>query len=180
MSVAVQQTVPDVVFHTRVRDESIGGENPFRWVDKTTEDIFGGRRVVLFALPGAFTPTCSSNHLPRYEQLYDEIRAQGIDEVICLSVNDAFVMFQWSKQQGVKNVFMLPDGNGDFTRKMGMLVEKENLGFGMRSWRYSMVVNDRQIEKIFIEPNYQDNCPTDPFEVSDADTMLAYLKGQTR
>jgi peroxiredoxin len=177
MSVAVQQTVPDVVFHTRVRDESIGGDNPFRWQDRTTEDIFGGRRVVLFALPGAFTPTCSSNHLPRYEELYDEIRAQGIDEVICLSVNDAFVMFQWSKQQGAEKVFMLPDGNGDFTRKMGMLVEKDNLGFGMRSWRYSMVVNDRQIEKIFIEPNFQDNCPTDPFEVSDADTMLAYLKG---
>jgi len=177
MSVAVQQTVPDVVFRTRVRDESVGGDNPFRWQDRTTADIFGGRRVVVFALPGAFTPTCSSNHLPRYEELYDEILAQGIDEVICLSVNDAFVMFQWSKQQGAQKVFMLPDGNADFTRKMGMLVDKDNLGFGMRSWRYSMVVNDRKIEKIFIEPDFQDNCPTDPFEVSDAATMLAYLKG---
>ncbi|ASC69115.1 Putative peroxiredoxin [Halomicronema hongdechloris C2206] len=174
---AVIERVPDVVFKTRVRDESVGGDNPFRWEDRTTGDIFSGKRVVVFSLPGAFTPTCSSNHLPRYEELYDEIKAQGIDEIICVSVNDAFVMYQWGKQQGVQKVFLLPDGNGEFTRKMGMLVEKSNLGFGMRSWRYSMVVNDGQIEKIFVEPHYGDNCPTDPYEVSDADTMLAYLKG---
>ncbi|MBF2027082.1 MAG: peroxiredoxin [Oscillatoriales cyanobacterium C42_A2020_001] len=168
--------VPNVVFKTRVRDESIGGTNPFRWQDRTTQEIFGGKRVVVFSLPGAFTPTCSTSHLPRYEELYDEFKALGIDAVICVSVNDAFVMFQWGKQQGAKNVFLLPDGNGEFTRKMGMLVDKSNLGFGMRSWRYSMVVNDCEIEKIFIEPDYADNCPTDPFEVSDADTMLAYLK----
>lgn len=172
----VLDRVPDVVFKTRVRDESVEGPNPFRWQDLTTEEIFGGKRVVLFSLPGAFTPTCSSTHLPRYEELYDEIKAQGVDAVICLSVNDAFVMFQWGKGQGVKNIFLLPDGNGEFTRKMGMLVEKSNLGFGLRSWRYSMVVDDSKIEKIFIEPDFSDNCPTDPFEVSDADTMLAYLK----
>ncbi len=172
----VGNQLPDVTFKTRVRDESIGGSNPFRWEDKTTQDLFGGRRVVVFSLPGAYTPTCSSNHLPRYEELYDEIRNQGVDEVMCLSVNDAFVMFQWSKQQGAQKVFMLPDGNGDFTRLMGMLVRKENLGFGPRSWRYSMVVNDGQVEKMFIEPGFEDNCPTDPFEVSDADTMLSYLK----
>ncbi|NEO48936.1 peroxiredoxin [Moorena bouillonii] len=168
--------VPDVVFKTRVRDESVAGPNPFRWQDRTTQEIFGGKRIVLFSLPGAFTPTCSSTHLPRYEELFDEIKAQGVDQVICLSVNDAFVMFQWGKQQGVQNIFLLPDGNGEFTRKMGMLVEKDNLGFGMRSWRYSMVVDDGKIEKMFVEPGYEDNCPTDPFEVSDADTMLAYLK----
>lgn len=168
--------VPDVVFKTRVRDESVGGPNPFRWQDRTTQEIFGGRRVVLFALPGAFTPTCSSTHLPRYEELYDEIKAQGIDEVICLSVNDAFVMYQWGKQQGVQKIFMLPDGSGEFTRKMGMLVQKDNLGFGQRSWRYSMVVNDGVIEKMFVEPDFSDNCPTDPFEISDADTLLDYLK----
>lgn len=168
--------VPDAVFKTRVRDESIPGPNPFRWQDRTTDDLFAGKRVVVFSLPGAFTPTCSTSHLPRYEELYDEIKAQGVDAVICISVNDAFVMFQWGKQQGATNVFLLPDGNGEFTRKMGMLVDKSNLGFGMRSWRYSMVVNDRKIEKIFIENEYGDNCPTDPFEVSDADTMLAYLK----
>ena len=173
----MREKVPDVVFKTRVRDESVEGPNPFRWQDRTTDEIFGGKRVVLFALPGAFTPTCSSTHLPRYEELYDDIKAQGIDEVICLSVNDAFVMFQWGKAQGAKNVFLLPDGNGEFTRKMGMLVNKDNLGFGMRSWRYSMVVDDKKIEKMFIEPDFGDNCPTDPFEVSDADTMLAYLYG---
>ena len=173
---AVIEKVPDVVFKTRVRDESVEGPNPFRWQDRTTQEIFGGKRVVLFSLPGAFTPTCSSTHLPRYEELYDEIKSLGVDEIICLSVNDAFVMFQWGKHQGVQRVFLLPDGNGDFTRKMGMLVEKDNLGFGLRSWRYSMVVDNGKIEKIFIEPGFEDNCPADPFEVSDADTMLAYLK----
>ena len=173
----MRDTVPNVVFKTRVRDESVEGPNPFRWQDRTTEEIFGGKKVVLFALPGAFTPTCSSTHLPGYEKHYDEFKALGVDEVICLSVNDAFVMFQWGKQQGAEKVFLLPDGNGEFTRKMGMLVNKDNLGFGMRSWRYSMLVNDMMIEKMFVEPDYGDNCPTDPFEVSDAETMLTYLKG---
>lgn len=168
--------VPNVVFKTRVRDESIPGPNPYRWQDLTTQEIFGGKRVVVFSLPGAFTPTCSTSHLPRYEELYSEFKALGIDQVICISVNDAFVMFQWGKQQGAKNVFLLPDGNGEFTRKMGMLVDKSNLGFGLRSWRYSMVVNDGNIEKFFIEPGFEDVCSLDPFEVSDADTMLAYLK----
>lgn len=172
----VATQVPDVVFKTRVRDESVGGPNPFRWQDRTTQEIFGGKRVVVFSLPGAFTPTCSSTHLPRYEELADEIKALGVDDIICLSVNDAFVMFQWGKQQGANKVFLLPDGNGEFTRKMGMLVDKSNLGFGMRSWRYSMVVNDGTIEKLFVEPGYGDNYGEDPFEVSDADTMLAYLK----
>ena len=174
---AVIERVPSVVFKTRVRDESVEGPNPFRWQDRNTEELFSGKRVVLFSLPGAFTPTCSSTHLPRYEELYEEIKAQGIDEIICISVNDAFVMFQWGKAQGVEKVFLLPDGNGEFTRKMGMLVDKANLGFGMRSWRYSAVINDGEIEKMFVEPDFGDNCPTDPFEVSDADTMLAYLKG---
>jgi len=171
------QTVPSVVFKTRVRNEALGGPNSFEWKDLTTDEIFKGKRVVLFALPGAFTPTCSSTHLPRYEELYDEIAAQGVDQVICLSVNDAFTMFQWGKQLGGDRVFLLPDGNAEFTRKMGMLVDKSNLGFGMRSWRYSMVVDNGEIEKVFVEPDFGDNCPTDPFEVSDADTMLAYLKG---
>ena len=169
--------VPDVTFKTRVRDESVGGDNPYRWEDKTTQDLFAGKKVIVFSLPGAFTPTCSSNHLPRYEELYDEFKALGVDDIICISVNDAFVMFKWGKEQGNKNVFLLPDGNGEFTRKMGMLVDKSNIGFGMRSWRYSMLVDDCAIEKMFVEPDFGDNCPVDPFEVSDADTMLAYLKG---
>ncbi|MBE9107847.1 peroxiredoxin [Nodosilinea sp. LEGE 07298] len=169
--------VPDVVFKTRVRDESVGGSNPYRWQDMTTSDLFAGKKVIVFSLPGAFTPTCSSNHLPRYEELYDEFKTHGVDAIICVSVNDAFVMFQWGQKIGANNVFLLPDGNGEFTRKMGMLVDKSNLGFGMRSWRYSMLVNDSNIEKIFVEPDFGDNCPIDPFEVSDADTMMAYLKG---
>ena len=170
------ERVPDVVFKTRVRDESIEGPNPFRWQDLTTAEIFAGKKVVLFALPGAFTPTCSSTHLPGYEKHFAEFQALGVDKVICLSVNDAFVMYQWGKAQGAENVFLLPDGNGEFSRKMGMLVEKNNLGFGDRSWRYSMYVVDGKIEKAFIEPEFGDNCPVDPFEVSDAATMLNYLK----
>lgn len=169
--------VPEVTFKTRVRDESIGGDNPFKWYDLTTDELFANKKVVIFSLPGAFTPTCSTSHLPRYEALYEEFKAQGVDEVVCLSVNDAFVMYQWGLKQGRKNVFLLPDGNGEFTRKMGMLVDKSNLGFGMRSWRYSMLVDNKKIVKAFVEPDYGDNCPTDPFEVSDADTMLKYLKG---
>ncbi len=169
--------VPQITFKTRVRDESVAGENPFRWQDVTTDDIFKGKNIVVFALPGAFTPTCSSTHAPGYESKYDEMKALGVDEVICLSVNDAFVMYQWKKHLGLEKVFMLPDGNGDFTREMGMLVKKNNLGFGDRSWRYSMHVVDGVIKKMFVEPGFEDNCPTDPFEVSDAATMLTYLKG---
>ncbi len=176
----VVDRVPDVVFKTRVRDESVGGDNPFRWQDVTTQELFGGKRVVVFSLPGAFTPTCSSTHLPGYENKYDEIKALGVDEVICLSVNDAFVMFRWGQSLKVEKVFLLPDGNAEFTRKMGMLVEKDNLGFGLRSWRYSMVVNDGNIEKMFVEPGFEDNCPTDPFEASDVDTMLNYLKANKK
>ena len=167
--------VPEVTFKTRVRDESVGGPNPFRWQDRTSADIFAGRRVVLFALPGAFTPTCSTSHLPGYEALHEHFRAADIDEVVCLSVNDAFVMYQWGKQQGVERVTLLPDGCATFTRHMGMLVDKDNLGFGQRSWRYSMLVEDGEITQMFVEPGRCDNAPGDPFEVSDAETMLAHL-----
>lgn len=170
------QTVPQVTFKTRVRDESVEGPNPFRWQDVTTDEIFKGKKVVVFALPGAFTPTCSSTHLPGYEEKYDAFKALGIDEVICLSVNDAFVMYQWGKAQGITKTRLLPDGSGEFTRGIGMLVKKDNLGFGERSWRYSMYVEDGAIKKVFIEPGFSNDCPADPFEVSDADTMLAYLK----
>lgn len=168
--------VPSVTFKTRVRDESVEGPNPFRWQDVTSDEIFKGKKVVVFSLPGAFTPTCSSTHLPGYEAAYDEFKKLGVDEVYCLSVNDAFVMYQWGKAQGVDKVKLLPDGNGDFTRGMGMLVKKANLGFGDRSWRYSMFVDDGTMKKVFVEPGFTDDCPTDPFEVSDAHTMLEYLR----
>jgi len=138
------------------------------WVEKTTDNFFKGKRVALFALPGAFTPTCSSTHLPRYNELYDTFLANGFDDVICLSVNDTFVMNDWQREQGAFDLTMLPDGNGEFSEKLGFLVDKSSLGFGKRSWRYSMIVNDGLVEKMFIE-NEQ---PGDPFGSSDADTML--------
>lgn len=156
------QPVPQVTFRTRQGSE---------WVDVTSQELFAGKRVALFALPGAFTPTCSTSHLPRYEELYETFQQAGIDAVYCLSVNDTFVMNAWGEDQGVENVVLLPDGNGEFSQGMGMLVGKEDLGFGSRSWRYSMVVNDGTVEKMFIEANV----PGDPYEVSDADTMLSYL-----
>ena len=168
--------VPQVVFKTRVRDESVDGPNPFRWQDVSTDDIFAGKRVVVFALPGAFTPTCSSTHLPGYEAAYDAFKEEGIDEIYCLSVNDAFTMFQWAKHLGAEKVKMLPDGSCDFSRGMDMLVAKDNLGFGQRSWRYSMLVEDGEVTKLFSEDGKQDNCPTDPFEVSDAGTMLNFVR----
>ena len=154
--------VPQVTFHTRRNHE---------WIDVTSNEVFKGRTVVVFALPGAFTPTCSSTHVPRYNQLAPAFKQHGIDEVICISVNDAFVMNEWRNEQKAFNVTFLPDGNGDFSRGMGMLVPKSDLGFGERSWRYSMLVRDGVIEKMFIEPDV----PGDPFEVSDADTMLAHV-----
>ena len=169
--------LPDVVFKTRVRDESIGGSNPYRWEDRTTFDLFSKKRIVVFSLPGAFTPTCSSKQCPGYEQAYAAIRGLKIDDVYCVSVNDAFVMFQWAKMLGVRDVKMIPDGSGHFTRRMGMLVNKEHLGFGYRSWRYAMVVHDRIIEKWFEEPGINDEgADQDPYETTDPDTVIAYLK----
>lgn len=154
--------VPDVAFKTRIGHE---------WVERSSADIFNGKTVVVFSLPGAFTPTCSSSHVPRFNQLAPVFKAHGVDEVLCISVNDAFVMSEWQEEQNAHNIGFLPDGNGEFTDKMGMLVGKEELGFGKRSWRYSMLVRDGVIEKMFIE----EEIPGDPYSVSDADTMLKYI-----
>ncbi len=156
------QRVPNVTFRVR--------EN-YEWKNVTTDDIFKGKTVVVFSLPGAFTPTCSSTHLPRYNELAPAFFANGVDSIVCVSVNDAFVMNEWGADQECQHVRLLPDGNGEFTEGMGMLVDKRDLGFGKRSWRYSMLVRDGVVEKMFIEPDK----PGDPFEVSDADTMLNYL-----
>lgn len=167
----------DIVFKTRVRDESVGGENPFRWQDINSEALFKGKRVVVFSLPGAFTPTCSNKQCPAYDLHYDEIRSLGIDEVYCISVNDAFVMYQWAKNLGIKKIKLIPDGNGAFTRRMGMLVNKEHLGFGYRSWRYSMVVDDGRIEAWFEEPGINDvGADEDPYGETSPETMIEYLK----
>jgi len=156
------QRIPAITFRTRKDHE---------WINRSSAEIFEGRTVVVFSLPGAFTPTCSSSHVPRYNQLAPVFSAHGVDEVICISVNDAFVMNEWKQSQQAVNINFIPDGNGEFTDGMGALVGKEDLGFGKRSWRYSMLVRDGVIEKMFIEPEL----PGDPYEVSDADTMLRYV-----
>ncbi len=166
----------DVTFQTRVRDESIEGDNPFRWEQKTTADYFAGKKVVLFSLPGAFTPTCSTFQLPDFEKLADEFKAEGIDEIYCISVNDAFVMNAWGKSQNLKNVKLIPDGSGEFTRHIGMLVNKDNLGFGLRSWRYGAIINDGVIEQWFEEEGFEDNCQSDPYGVSSPQNILKALK----
>ncbi|MGV3345678.1 glutathione peroxidase [Enterobacteriaceae bacterium LUAb1] len=156
------KTVPQVTFHTRQEDH---------WVDLTSDELFKNKTVIVFSLPGAFTPTCSSSHLPRYNELASTFKQYGVDSILCVSVNDTFVMNAWKADQHAENITFIPDGNGDFTRGMHMLTEKADLGFGPRSWRYSMLVRNGIIDKMFIEPNK----PGDPFEVSDADTMLHYL-----
>ncbi|PHP68633.1 peroxiredoxin [Zhengella mangrovi] len=172
--------VPDAVFHTRLRNEALGGANPYKWKQLTSRDVFGGRNIVLFALPGAFTPACSESHLPGYEAHYDDFMARGIDEVVCLSVNDAFTMFQWARAQSISRVFMLPDGNADFTRLMGMLVSRRNTGMGQRSWRYSMHAVDGEIRRIFAEPGFRDEPEGVPVNVSAAGVMLDYLTTAAR
>jgi glutaredoxin-like protein len=156
------QRVPEVTFRTR---------HDGQWKDLTTKELFDKKKVVVFALPGAFTPTCSSAHVPRYNELLPAFQAKGVDAVVCISVNDAFVMEEWAKNQNAEGITFIPDGNGELAEKMGMLVDKRHLGFGSRSWRYSMLVDDGVIQKMFIEPEKDG----DPFEVSDADTMLKYI-----
>jgi len=166
-AVMVGKTVPKVTFRVRKDDQ---------WVNLTTADLFANKTVVLFSLPGAFTPTCSSTHLPRYNELASTFAANGVDDIICMSVNDTFVMNAWKQDQEASNITVIPDGNGEFTDGMGMLVGKEDLGFGKRSWRYSMIVKNGVVHKMFIEPDM----PGDPFEVSDADTMLEYINPQAK
>lgn len=156
------QAVPHVTFQIRELND---------WKTLSTDELFKNKTVVVFSLPGAFTPTCSSTHLPRYNELAPAFIANGVDQILCISVNDAFVMNEWANDQEADQIRLIPDGNGDFTAGMNMLVDKSDLGFGKRSWRYSMLVKDGIVVKQFIEPDV----PGDPFEVSDADTMLAYI-----
>ncbi|PIY28916.1 MAG: glutathione peroxidase [Comamonadaceae bacterium CG_4_10_14_3_um_filter_60_42] len=156
------QKVPNVTFPIRVDDD---------WQKVDSDALFKGKTVVLFALPGAFTPTCSNLHLPRFNELADVFRANGVDSLICLAVNDPFVMETWQSEQHADNITFVPDGNGEFSEGMGLLVDKSDIGLGKRSWRYAMLVKDGLIEKMFIEPEE----PGDPFKVSDADTMLHYI-----
>ena len=172
----LNREIPDITLKTRVRDETVDGPNPFRWQDFDVRQQFAGKKIVLFSLPGAFTPTCSNEQCPGYERMYDQFKAAGIDEVYCLSVNDAFVMFQWGKNLGLNNVKLLPDGSGDFTRRMGMLIDKSHLGFGQRSWRYAMVVDDNTITHWFEEPGINDDgSDTDPYGETAPEKVLAAI-----
>jgi len=177
--IEVGQKVPmDVVWNTRVKCPELvqaGVENPYKWESVTSADIFADKRVIVFALPGAFTPTCSSKQLPEYENNYQMFKRAGVDEVYCLSVNDSFVMNMWFRYQQINGIKPIPDGSGLFTAEMGMMVDKDNLSFGSRSWRYSMLVNDGVVEKAFVEDGFGDNIGDDPFEVSDALTMFNYV-----
>ena len=158
--------IPQVTFKCRVDSD---------WQDVTTQDLFAGKKVGIFSLPGAFTPTCSSTHLPGYEAYYDALQSAGLDEIYCVSVNDAFVMNAWCKDQDIQKVKVIPDGNLEFTEGMGMATTFKNRGFGQRSWRYSAVITDGVVEKMWVEPGLTEDSGPDPFEVSNAETMLEYL-----
>jgi thioredoxin-dependent peroxiredoxin len=163
----------------RVRDESIGGPNPFRWQDVSSDELFGRGRVVVFSLPGAFTPTCSNKQCPSFDLTYPEIRKYGIDEVYCISVKDAFVMYQWGNALNLKHIKLVADGSGHLTRRMGMLVNKDRFGMGYRSWRYTMVVDSGVIEKWFEEPGINDDgLDNDPYTVTNPDVLIDYLRNR--
>lgn len=169
--------IPNVFFNTRVRDESIEGPNPYRWETTSSEELWGTGKHVVFSLPGAFTPTCSTYQLPGFEKACEDgtFKQLGIDSVSVISVNDAFVMNAWAKQQDIKHVKAIPDGSGRFTRMMGMLVDKDNLGFGMRSWRYAMIINNGIVEALFEEPGREDNHPMDPYGETSPETIIDFL-----
>ena len=183
MNIEIGQRVPmDIVWNTRVRDQEMadaGVENPYRWQSLTSGDLFKDRRIVLFALPGAFTPTCSAKQLPMYEQNFMAFKKAGVDDIYCLSVNDSFVMNAWFRYQNIKHVKPIPDGSGLFTAEIGMMVDKDNLSFGSRSWRYALLLNDGIVEKTFIEDGFGDNIGDDPFEVSDAETVFNYITNES-
>lgn len=170
--------IPNVAHQLRVRDDSIEGDNPFRWDFKTTHEIVGRGKNIIFSLPGAFTPTCSTYQLPDFEKLFPEFQEQGIENIFCISVNDAFVMNKWADDQGLKNIKVIPDGSNLFTGGMGMDVKKDNLGFGIRSWRYALVVENLEITKQFVERGFTNNAEDDPYGVSSPQNILAFLKGE--
>ena len=145
------------------------------FVTRTSSELFDGKRVVIFSLPGAFTPTCSAYQLPGFEEKYDDFIGSGIDDIYCISVNDGFVMNAWAQDQNIEKVKLIPDGNAYFTRSMGMLVNKLNLGFGDRSWRYAMLVNNGIIEKLWVEEGKCDNADTDPYDMTTPETVMLYL-----
>lgn len=173
----INQTIPSVTLKTRVRDESVDGPNPFRWQDVDTGKLFGEGRHVIFGLPGAYTPTCSNEQCPGFERLYDDFQQNSVADIHCVSVNDAFVMYNWGKHLGVEKIKMIPDGSGAFTRRMGMLINKDHVGFGMRSWRYTAVVDDGVVTAMFVEPGINDTgADSDPYGESTPEKALEWVK----
>ena len=170
----IGQRIPDITFKTRVKDE----KGNYGWKDVTTCDYFKGKSVILFSLPGAFTPTCSTYQLPNFEKKFAEFSLEGIDEIYCMSVNDAFVMNAWAKDQKLENVKVIPDGSGEFTRGMGMLVDKSNLSFGRRSWRYAALINDGIVEMFWEEPGRMENCPDDPYGETSPENILSTITNE--
>lgn len=168
--------LPAVDFKVRVRDESIDGPNPYRWEDISSYDLFANKKVVIFSLPGAFTPTCSTMQLPGFEENYERFQELGVEEIYCVSVNDSFVMNAWAKAQGIEKVKVIPDGTAEFTSSMNMLVCKDNLGFGLRSWRYAIIATNGRIDVVFVEPGMEDNCPTDPYGETSPERILNWLE----
>ena len=171
---ALPEMVPSVTFHTRGYNEET---EEYFWLDVNTWDLFAGQRVLFFALPGAFTPTCSTYQLPSFEQLAPEFEAEGIDEIFCITVNDAFVCNAWGRANNLENVIVIPDGSGKFTEAMNMMVDKDNLGFGRRSWRYACIVDNGSIEDWFIEEGREDNCKDDPYMYTNPEYILQQIRG---
>ena len=166
------EEIPQATFHRRITHATEG----FKWTTLTTDDLFKDKTVIVFGLPGAFTPTCSGQQLPGFEELYSEFRELGIDDIYCVSVNDTFVMEEWKEKQEIVNVKLIPDGSGEFTIKMGMDVRKDNLGFGMRSWRYAAIVTDGTIVKSFVEEGFQDNAEDDPYDISTPENVMQHVQ----
>ena len=170
------QQIPDTSIRIRFPIDDASNGDGYEWMTLTTGETFSGETILFFAVPGAFTPACSDVHLPGHEHHYDEFRAEGVDKILCLAVNDTFVMHHWAVSQGIEKVLMMSDGNGDFTRLMGMLVDRSAHGMGLRSWRYSMLVEDGNIVRLNVEPNVRDNPQSVPLEISGAETALDYIK----
>ena len=178
---AAARRLPSVTLHTRERDEG-RQPNPFRWAPRDSLEIMGRGRVVVFSLPAAFSPTCSDRHLPAVDEAVSAFREAGADAVLAIAVNDAFTLFQWGRHLGVERVTLVPDGNGDFTRAMGMLVSRRHLGYGLRSWRHAFVADEGRVVAWFEEPGIEDDGGTDddPYDATRPERVLGWLRANPR
>ena len=167
----------NIEIQTRVRDDSIEGDNPFRWETVTTNDLFEDKRVLVIGLPGAFTPTCSTSQVPDFAEAAEEIKSYGVQKIYVVSVNDAFTMRKWLIDLGVEDKLdFIPDGNCELTNALGMAISKQNLGMGVRSWRYAMLVDNMWIEQVWVEEGLEPDCESDPYEQSTPENVIEHLK----